>query len=118
MLIDAGVTLLLLVCILCTGDPTSAALCTRDAWDRHTLSVLHLARVHGACAFPRCVQHALQLQPCCTTSGSICAESTIAARWAIANSVRSIAPLQYAGLMALPLPLPTKTKKRYVYPKT
>ena len=115
-LIDAGMTLLLLVCILCRGDPTSATLCTRDALDSQTLSVLHLHRVHGV--FPSCVQNARQLQTCCNTSCSICAERTVAVRWIVANSVHSIVRAQYAGLMPLPLSLPlSMTKKHSIGPK-
>ena len=111
-LIDAGMTLLLLVYFLGRGGGTSATLCTRDALDSQTLSVLHnlhLHRVHGV--FPSCVQSARQLQPCCNTSRSICAERTVAVRWIVANSVHSIVRAQYAGLMSSPLPLPLSVTK-------
>lgn len=96
--IDAGMALLFLVYLLCRGDPTSATLCTPDALDSQTLSVLHLHRVHGV--FPSCVQNARQLQTSCNTSCSICAERTVAVRWIVANSVHSIVRAQYADFMS------------------
>ena len=96
--IDAGMALLFLVYLLCRGDPTSATLCTPDALDSQTLSVLHLHRVHGV--FPSCVQNARQLQTSCNTSCSICAERTVAVRWIVANSAHSIVRAQYADFMS------------------